>query len=91
MSEPTMEAIGRVEGFFAKPSVAVVALRAPLRVGDTVYIKGHTTDFQQVADSLQVDHQAVEAAAAGTTVGMNVRARCRKHDLVYRLAEGLHP
>ena len=85
MAEPRMEAIGRVERFFAQPSVAVVELTAPLMVGETLYIKGHTTDFQQVVQSMQVDHVSVTEAGPGDSVGLLVKARCRRHDLLYRL------
>ena len=86
MAEPTMETIGRVEGFFAHPSVAIVELTAQLKCGETIYVKGHTTDFQQVVDSMQVDRQPVQEAAAGQSIGIQVKERCRKHDTVYKLA-----
>lgn len=86
MAEPGMELIGRVSGFFAHPSVAVVELTASLKAGETIYIKGHTTDFQQAVDSMQIDRQMVREAQAGHAVGLKVSARCRKHDLVYKLS-----
>ena len=85
MAEPRMEEIGRVDGFFAHPSVAIVELTAPLTIGETVYVKGHTTDFRQVVESMQVDHQPVQEARAGQSVGLKVSERCRKHDVVYKL------
>ena len=85
MTEPKMEAVGRVDGFFAHVSVAIVELNAPLRVGDTIYIKGHTTDFQQAVESLQVDHAPVQEARAGQSVGLKVSGRCRTRDVVYKL------
>lgn len=85
MSEPRMEPIGQVVAFFAHPSAAAIVLTAPLRVGDTIYLKGHTTDVQQLVESLQVNHQTVEVAQAGQTVGLKTAQRCRKHDLVYKL------
>ncbi len=84
MAEPKMEQIGRVDGFFAHPSVAIVELTAPLKIGETIYVKGHTTDFQQVVESMQIDHQPVQDAPAGSSVGIKVKDRCRKHDAVYR-------
>ncbi|MBI3331118.1 MAG: translation elongation factor-like protein [Candidatus Omnitrophica bacterium] len=80
-----MEEVGRVSSFFAHPSVAVVDLTAPLKVGDTVYLKGHTTDFQQTVDSMQIDRAPVQEAQAGASVGLQVKERCRKHDVVYKL------
>ena len=83
--DPTLEAIGRVAGFFAHPSVAMLELTGALKVGETICIKGHTTDFQQVVESMQVDRQPVQEASAGQSVGVQVHEKCRKHDAVYRL------
>ena len=85
MAEPNMEQVGRISGFFAHPSVAIVELTGALRVGETIYIKGHTTDFQQPVESMQVDRQPVQQATAGQAVGIKVRERCRSHDLVFKL------
>ena len=85
MAEPKMEAIGRVTGFFAHPSVAIVELTGTLKNGDTIYLKGHTTDFQQVVESIEIDRQGVREAQTGQTVGLKVRERCRKNDVVFTL------
>ena len=85
MAEPQMEEVGRVSGFFAHPSVAIVDLSKPLKIGETVYVKGHTTDFQQTVESMQVDHQPVQEARPGDSVGLKVKDRCRQHDAVYKL------
>ena len=85
MAEARMEEIGRVAGFFAHPSVAIVELTAPLKVGEAVYIKGRTTDFQQTVESMQIDRVSVSEATAGQSVGLKVSTRCRKHDAVYKL------
>jgi putative protease len=65
--------------------VAIVELTAPLKLGDTVYIKGHTTDLQQPVESLQLDRAPVQEGTVGQSVGLKVTARCRKHDVVYKL------
>ena len=86
MAEAIIQQIGSVKGFFAKPSAAVLELTAELRVGDRIYIRGHTTDFQQAVDSMQYLHQAIEHAAPGQIIGVRVQQPCRKHDLVYKLS-----
>ena len=85
MAEPKMEAVGQVSGFFAHPSVAIVELSGPLKIGEAIYVKGHTTNFQQTVASMQVNHQAVQEAHPGDSVGLKVNDRCRKHDVVYKL------
>ena len=85
MGEPAMEEIGRVKVFFAKASAAAVELTASLRIGERIYLKGHTTDFQQLVESMQIAHQAVQEAGPGQSVGIRVAERCRPHDVVYKL------
>lgn len=84
MGEPRMEEVGRVTGFFAHPVVAIVELSAPLKLGDRIYVKGHTTDFQQVIESMHLDHLPIPEAATGQSIGLKVKERCRKQDLVYK-------
>ena len=85
MAETTIRPIGSVKGFFAKPSAAVIELTEELRVSDRIYIRGHTTDFQQLVESIQFEHQSIDKAEPGQIVGVVVRQRCRKRDLVYKL------
>jgi putative protease len=90
---PTEEAavseqpVGVITHFFPKISVAGISiLEGRLAVGDTVYIAGHTTDLRQVIESMQIDKQPVEEAAAGEQVGVHVVDRVRVGDRVFRIA-----
>ncbi len=83
MAEETM--IGVVADFFARPVVAAIQLTAPLKVGDRIHIKGHTTDLEQTVESMQVDNAAVAEAKAGDGVGVKLTARVRKGDSVYKI------
>jgi putative protease len=74
---PRVEEVGRVSAFFGRPSAAIVSLTKPLRIGDTVYIKGHTTDLLQRVTSLQLSKRPVEQAEAGQIAGLTVTAICR--------------
>jgi putative protease len=56
-----------------------------LAVGDTIHVKGHTSDFTQTVESLQVDNQAVESAGPGTDVGIRVAEYAREHDEVFKV------
>ena len=79
------EEIGRVTDYFAKISVAGIDLTGKLRVGDTIRVRGHTTDLELVVESLQVEHDQVEEAGAGDKIGIKVSDRCRRGDHVYRV------
>lgn len=81
---PPGDRIGVVTHYFSNISVAVVKLESGrLRVGDTIHIRGHTTDFKQRVDSLQVEHAPVEEVGPGEDFGMKVREHAREHDIVY--------
>ena len=78
--------VGRVVDYFAKIGVIAVEITSgELRVGDTIRVKGHTTDFTQKIESMQIEHQNVDVARAGDSVGIKVSERARRHDIVYKL------
>lgn len=79
--------IGKVSDFFAHPVVAAIELTAPLKVGDKIHFKGHTTDLEVVVESMQINNQNVEEAKAGDSVGVKVSDRVRKTDTVYKITE----
>ena len=81
------EKVGRVEKFFAKPSVAAIEVTTGvLRIGDKLHFKGHTTDFEETITSMQVENQPVEEAKPGDLVGILVKERVRENDTVFRVA-----
>lgn len=84
LSEEDIVEIGRITHFFSKINVAVIELKAPLKVGDTIVVKGPTTDFQQVVESMQIEHNNVQTGEAGQSIGLKVIQRVRETDMVYR-------
>jgi translation elongation factor EF-1alpha len=75
--------IGEVSHWFGKLGVAGIELTDELKVGDTIHIHGHTSDFTDTVDSIQIEHETVDAAAAGDSIGVKVSERVRQHDQVY--------
>jgi putative protease len=84
VNEEGLDEIGRITHFFSKINVAVIELKAPLKVGDTIVVKGPTTDFQQVVDSMQIEHENVQIALAGQSIGLRVVQRVRETDVVFK-------
>jgi hypothetical protein len=81
---PPGERIGLVTHYFSNISVAVVKIESGrLRVGDTIHIRGHTTDFKQRIDSLQVEHKPVPEVGPNDDFGLKVSQHAREHDVVY--------
>lgn len=84
----TEEKVGTVIGYYAKIGVAVVSLTdGALQIGDRIRIHGHTTDFTQTVESLQLEHQTIQRAEQGAEVALQVRDRVRRHDQIIRLHE----
>jgi len=78
--------VGKVTHYFSHLSVAVVQLETgTLREGDTIHIKGHTSDFYQRVASMEVDHVHVAEARPGQSFGLKVSGHAREHDGVYRV------
>jgi len=79
--------IGKVTHYFDKIQVAAIELSDALFVGDKIHVKGNDTDFEQTVDSMQIEHESVEKAEAGKTVGMKLSEPAKENDLVYKVAE----
>jgi putative protease len=73
---------GVVTHYFPKVRAAVIKMKAPLSVGDTVKIKGHTTNFKQNITSMQIDRVPITSAKKGQEIGLLVDSRVRQHDIV---------
>lgn len=83
------EKLGVVIHYFNHIHVAGIRLTdGELRVGDTIRVKGHTSDYTQTVESMQVDNQAVEVAQPGQDVGIRVAEYTREHDEVFKVVEG---
>ncbi|MBN1353939.1 MAG: hypothetical protein JW994_04655 [Candidatus Omnitrophica bacterium] len=81
------EPIGEVTHFFPHVKAAVIKIKKEtLSVGDTLYIKGHTTDFEQKIKSMQVNHSPVDVAKRGQEIGLKVRSKVRHGDKVYKVS-----
>ncbi|MBI4206463.1 MAG: hypothetical protein HY527_15690 [Betaproteobacteria bacterium] len=78
--------VGTVTHYYSHLSVAVLRLESgTLRVGDTIHVTGHTTDFRQPVESLQIEHQPVSEVNAGQEFGLKVIDHAREHDVVYKV------
>jgi translation elongation factor EF-Tu-like GTPase len=80
--------VGEVIKYFGKINVAAIRLsEGSLKVGDTIHIVGHTTDFTQSIDSMQIENKNVQEAGPGADIGVKVKDRVREHDVVYKVVE----
>ena len=78
------EAIGTVVHYYSHLSVAIVQINTgKITKGDTVHVKGHSTDFVQKAESMEYEHASIDQASAGQSVGLLVKDHAREHDIVF--------
>jgi hypothetical protein len=83
IAPPNSRLLGRVEDYFAKIGVVALTLQSPVEIGARLHVLGHTTNFEQTLDSMQIEHEAVTSAKAKDGVGIKVTTRARSGDYVY--------
>ncbi len=80
--------IGTVTHYFGHLNVAAVDITdGELRTGDMIHIKGHSTDFQQTVKSMEIEHNQVDVAKLGDSIGIQVIDKAREHDKVYKVTQ----
>lgn len=78
--------IGKVTHYFSKIEVAVIELADTLKVGESIRIVGgEDTDFTQNVDSMEIEHEKVETAKKGDSVGLKVDQKVREGYKVYKV------
>ena len=84
---PVEQRIGVITHYYGHLSVVAVQLEpgATLRVGDAIHILGHTTDFTQKVESLEVNHAPVTEVAPNDDFGLKVTEHAREHDVVFKV------
>ena len=83
---PPGERIGVVTHYYSHLSVATLRLESgTVRVGDVIHIRGHTTDFNQRVESLEVNHAPATEVGPNDDFGLKVVGHVRDHDVVYKV------
>jgi translation elongation factor EF-Tu-like GTPase len=78
--------VGIVIHYYSHLSVAVVRVDSGhLDAGDTIHIKGHTTDFKQRVESMEIEHERIPRAVVGQEFGLKVIDHAREHDQVFKV------
>lgn len=77
--------IGKITHYFSKIGVGIIELKDTLKAGETIHIKGATTDFEQKIESMQIEHENVEKAKKGDVIGVKLSQKVREGDVVYRV------
>lgn len=78
--------IGVITHYFGHVGVGIIKIEAEgLKVGDTLHFKGHSSDFQQTVESMQLEHKDIQEGQVGDQVGVKVNEHVREHDEVFKV------
>ena len=77
--------LGKIKDYYARQGAATLVLEAALSLGETIRVKGFTTDLTQKVDHLEVNHRSVPGAVPGEGVGIKLADRARVGDAVYKI------
>ena len=78
--------IGYVSKYFGQIKVAAIEITAgKLSVGETIHIKGHTNDMNVDVGSIQIEHESVDSANKGDSIGLKVSGKARRKNKVFKL------
>ena len=82
----TEKYVGKVAHWFGGIQVAGIELTdGAVQIGDTIHVRGHTSDFTQLVKSIQIDRNPVDRAAPGDLIGIEAADHARPGDKVYRV------
>jgi translation elongation factor EF-1alpha len=76
---------GTITHYYGHINVGIIQLSDNLKVGDNVHIKGHSTDFTQQINSIQIEHKDFSEANAGDIIGVKVNQKVHPHDKVFKV------
>jgi len=77
--------IGKITHYYGNISVGIIELSDTLKVGETIHIKGHSEDFTQSIDSMQIEHANVQEAKSGDLIGIKVAQKVHPQDKVFKV------
>lgn len=77
--------IGEITHYFGHISVGIIKLSDSLKIGETIHIKGHVSDFTQKVESMQIEHTSVAEAKSGDAVGIKVSQKIHPKDKVFKV------
>jgi putative protease len=81
--------IGKVTHYYNRIGVAVLELSGTIEIGDTILFLGHTTEFIQRVDSIEIEHRKILSAGPGQEIAVKVYGQVRRGDGVFRVMEVL--
>jgi len=77
--------IGQISHYYSHINVGIIQLSDTLKAGETIHIKGHSEDFTQPVESIQIEHTNIPEAKAGDSIGIKVAQKVHPGDKVFKV------
>ena len=78
--------IGVVTHYYDKIGVAIIDLDGTLSVGDKIkFTKDGDTLFEQVVDSIQIEHEKKDTAVKGEVIGLKTKEPVKQGTEVFKM------
>ena len=78
--------VGIVTHYYEKIKVAIISVESDLKVGDKIkFVRGGEDLFEQIIDSMQVEHKNIDPAIKGNVIGLKVENEVKEGAEVYRV------
>ncbi len=77
--------VGEVTHYYDKIGVAIVELSSDLAVGDKInLVRGGEDLFEQVVESIQIEHSKVPSAKKGDVIGLKTTESVKEGAKIYK-------
>jgi hypothetical protein len=78
--------VGVVIHYYEKIGVAIVELSSTLSVGEKIrFVRGGEDLFDQVVDSIQVEHKKLDSAGSGDVIGLKTNEAVKTGAEVFKV------
>jgi len=78
--------VGTVSHFYDKIGVAIIELNGTLSVGEKVkFVKSGEDLFEQVVESIQVEHKKLDSAGKGDVIGLKTHEVVKEGTEVFKV------
>lgn len=77
--------IGKIAHYYGHIGVCIIELSDALKLGESIHIKGHTSDFTQQVESMQIEHAVVSEGKSGDAVGIKIAQKAHPQDKVFKI------
>lgn len=78
-----MKKIGKITHYYGNIGVAIIDLSGKLSVGDKIQFGDKADAFEQVIESMQIEHENIKSAKKGDVIGLKVNEKISEGVEVY--------